>query len=314
MFMSAVPATLIALLHGPDQPGLVARVAGWIFERGGNILHADQHRDMEAGIFFQRVEWQPSFAKASAVAKTLTDKSGTALVSGTNDRPGDLVAAETEFTTFAQASLGMNVRILSSADRPRVAVFVSKSDHCFHDLILRWKAGDFACDIVSIVSNHTELAGAARGYGLPFVHIPVATDAKEAAEAKQLALLKQLRAELVVLARYMQVLSADFLEQFAAPVINIHHSFLPAFAGGRPYHQAHARGVKLIGATAHYATRDLDEGPIIHQDVARVTHRHGVEDLVRKGRDLERLVLAQAVRWHLEGRVLVYGNKTVVFD
>lgn len=304
LFMSAVPATLIALLHGPDQPGLVARVAGWIFERGGNILHADQHRDPEAGIFFQRVEWQPSFARAPE---------GSALGCGAA-RPFDLAAAEAEFAEFARTSLGMNVRMLSSADRSRVAVFVSKADHCFHHLVLGWKAGDFACDLVAIVSNHTDLAEPARGYGLPFVHIPVTTATREAAEGQQLALLKELRAELVVLARYMQVLSATFLEKFAAPVINIHHSFLPAFAGGRPYHQAHERGVKLIGATAHYATRDLDEGPIIHQDVARVTHRHGVEDLVRKGRDLERLVLAQAVRWHLEGRVLVYGNKTVVFD
>jgi formyltetrahydrofolate deformylase len=292
-FMSASSPTLIALLHGPDQPGLVARVAGWIFERGGNILHADQHRDMEAGVFFQRVEWEPAMAGAGENA---------------------LAVAEADFTAFARSKLGMHVRVLSSADRPRVAVFVSKADHCFHDLVLRWKSGDYACDLVGVVSNHTELAEAARGYGLPFVHIPVTSANKVAAEAKQLALLKELRAELVILARYMQVLSADFLAAFGAPVINIHHSFLPAFAGGRPYHQAHARGVKLIGATAHYATRDLDEGPIIHQDVARVTHRHDVEDLVRKGRDLERLVLAQAVRWHLEGRVLVYGNKTVVFD
>jgi formyltetrahydrofolate deformylase len=297
--MSAVPATLIALLHGPDQPGLVARVAGWIFERGGNILHADQHRYMEVGIFFQRVEWQPAFA---------SDAGDPAV------RPVDLAAAEAEFTEFARSSLRMNVRILSSIDRPKVAVFVSKADHCFHDLILRWKAGDFACDIVTIVSNHADLADAARGYGLPYVHIPVESNARTVSESKQLELLQALQVDLVVLARYMQVLSADFLDRFGAPVINIHHSFLPAFAGGRPYHQAHARGVKLIGATAHYATRDLDEGPIIHQDVARVTHRHGVEDLVRRGRDLERLVLAQAVRWHLEGRVLVYGNKTVVFD
>lgn len=286
---------LIALLHGPDQPGLVARVAGWIFERGGNILHADQHRDMEAGIFFQRVEWEPSA------------KSG---------EPGlaEVAAAEAEFCEFARAKLKMNVRMLSSLDRPRVAVFVSKADHCFHDLILRWKAGDYRCDLVAVVSNHPDLGDAARAYGLPFRHVAVTADNKSAAEAQHLALLREWRADLVVLARYMQVLSADFLEKFGAPVINIHHSFLPAFAGGRPYHQAHARGVKLIGATAHYATRDLDEGPIIHQDVARVTHRHGVDDLVRKGRDLEKLVLAQAVRWHLDGRVLVYGNKTVVFD
>lgn len=281
------PATLIALLHGPDQPGLVARVAGWIFARGGNILHADQHRDQEAGVFFQRVEWVPA--------------------------TGPDAAAAAEFTAFA-ASLGMQSRLVSTARRQRVVLFVSKADHCFHDLILRWRAGDLPGDLVSVVGNHPDLAAAAAGYGLPFHHVPVAPATKAAAEARQLELLHAAGADLVVLARYMQVLSADFLARCGVPVINIHHSFLPAFAGGRPYHQAHVRGVKLIGATAHYATRDLDEGPIIHQDVARVTHRHDVDDLVRRGRDLERLVLAQAVRWHLEGRVLAYGNKTVVFD
>ena len=281
--------TLIALLHGPDQPGLVARVSGWIFARGGNILHADQHRDREAGIFFQRIEWVPT-GSAGVAEREAAD-----------------------FLAFA-ASLGMQAKVILSSCRARIAVFVSKADHCFHDLILRWKAGDFSGDIVAIAGNHTDLAEAARGYGVPFHHIPVTADTKPQAEARQLALLNDLGADLVVLARYMQVLSADLLEKIGRPVINIHHSFLPAFAGGKPYHQAHARGVKLIGATAHYATRDLDEGPIIHQDVAQVTHRHGVEDLVRKGRDLEKTVLAQAVRWHLEGRVLVYGNKTVVFD
>lgn len=283
----STPATLVALLHGPDQPGLVARVAGWIFERGGNILHADQHRDMEAGVFFQRIEWQPA--------------------------GGDAPADAEGFRAFA-ASLGMQAQLTTSTRRSRVAVFVSKADHCFHDLALRWRAGEFAGELVGVISNHTALAEAARGYGLPFHHIAVTADTKAAAEALQLALLDELKADLVVLARYMQVLSGDFLTQFARPVINIHHSFLPAFAGGRPYHQAHARGVKLIGATAHYATRDLDEGPIIHQDVTRVTHRHDVDDLVRIGRDLEKRVLAQAVRWHLDARVLAYGNKTVVFD
>jgi formyltetrahydrofolate deformylase len=283
----STPATLTALLHGPDQPGLVARVAGWIFERGGNILHADQHRDMEEGIFFQRIEWVPA---DGAQARNVAD-----------------------FVAFA-ASLGMRARVTDSAKRPRVAIFVSKADHCFHDLALRWRAGEFAGEIVAVISNHPDLAAVAKGYKLPFHCIPVNATGKAASEARQLALLRKLKVELVILARYMQVLSADFLEKFGRPVINIHHSFLPAFAGGRPYHQAHARGVKLIGATAHYATADLDEGPIIHQDVARVTHRHGVEDLVHKGRDLEKLVLAQAVRWHLEARVLVYGRKTVVFD
>lgn len=311
--MSTAHATLIALLHGPDQPGLVARVAGWIFERGGNILHADQHRDREAGVFFQRVEWEPAFG--SSPADTASPSAAIRAMADASQRlPRDMAAAAAEFTGFAQGSLGMQVRLQSSADRPRVAIFVSKADHCFHDLILRWKAGDYACDIVAIVSNHVDLQGEAQKYGLPYYHVPVTAATKEAAETRQLQLLRELQVDLVVLARYMQVLSAQLLERFDRPVINIHHSFLPAFAGGRPYHQAHARGVKLIGATAHYATRDLDEGPIIHQDVARVTHRHGVEDLVRRGRDLERLVLAQAVRWHLEGRVLVYGNKTVVFD
>lgn len=282
-------ATLIALLHGPDQPGLVARVSGWIFARGGNILHADQHHDREAGVFFQRIEWIPTGAEGVAARDA-----------------GDFLA-------FA-ASLGMKARVAVSTHRPRIALFVSKSDHCFHDIALRWKTGEFACDIVAVVSNHADLAAAAQGYGLAFHHLPVSAETRQRTESRQLALLTELRVELVVLARYMQVLSGEFLTKLGAPVINIHHSFLPAFAGGRPYHQAHARGVKLIGATAHYATRDLDEGPIIHQDVARVTHRHGVDELVRKGRDLEKMVLAQAVRWHFESRVLVYGNKTVVFD
>ncbi|PTY06431.1 formyltetrahydrofolate deformylase [Opitutaceae bacterium EW11] len=284
---TAASTTLVALLHGPDRPGLVARVAGWIFERGGNILHADQHRDMEAGVFFQRVEWVPAGEDASTEARAFL-----------------------EFST----SLGMSARVASSEHRARVAIFVSKFDHCFHDLVLRWKAGEYACDIALVLSNHPDLMPVAVNYGLPFELVPVTAATKQAAEAQHLTLLKRERIDLVILARYMQVLSGEFLERFGRPVINIHHSFLPAFAGGRPYQQAHARGVKLIGATAHYATAVLDDGPIIQQDVARVTHRHSVEDLVRKGRDLEKLVLAQAVRWHLENRVLVYGKKTVVFD
>lgn len=280
-------STLVALLHGPDQPGLVARVAGWIFERGGNILHADQHRDMQQGVFFQRVEWVPALGGAHGGAE--------------------------EFCAFA-AQLGMAVKVASSSQRPKVAIFVSKLDHCFHDLVLRWKSGDYTCELAAVVSNHTDLAEVVRGYGLAFHHIPVSAATKAEAEARQLELLRKEGIELVILARYMQVLSGDFLKGFGRPVINIHHSFLPAFAGGRPYHQAHERGVKLIGATAHYATAILDDGPIIQQDVARVTHRHDVNDLVRRGRDLEKMVLAQAVRWHLENRVLVYGTKTVVFD
>ncbi len=286
---SAAAPSLVALLHGPDQRGLVARVAGWIFARGGNILHADQHRDDEKGVFFQRIEWVPSGGAETADAETR------------------------QFEAFA-ATLGMTARVASSARRPRGALFVSRADHCFHDLVLRGRAGEFAGDFVCVISNHRDLAAAARGYGLRFHHVPVTAATKASAEARQLRILRAARVDFAILARYMQVLSAEFLAEFGRPVINIHHSFLPAFAGGKPYHQAHERGVKLIGATAHYATARLDDGPIIQQDVARVTHRHSVEDLVRKGRDLEKLVLAQAVRWHLENRVLVYGRKTVVFD
>jgi len=283
----STPATLVALLHGPDQPGLVAKTSGWIYARQGNILHADQHRDMEAGEFFQRIEWVPAGS--------------------------DAAAAVAEFSAFA-AELGMAAQVARSDHRPKGVLFVSKEDHCFHDLALRWQAGEFGGDFTAVVSNHTVLEGAAKHYGLPFYHVPVTAATKAEAEARQLEILRSVGAEFAVLARYMQVLSADFLQRFGRPVINIHHSFLPAFAGGKPYHQAHERGVKLIGATAHYATAVLDDGPIIQQDVARVTHRHGVEDLVRKGRDLEKVVLAQAVRWHLENRILIYGNKTVVFD
>jgi formyltetrahydrofolate deformylase len=281
------PATLVALLHGPDQPGLVAKTAGWIFARQGNILHADQHRDMEAGEFFQRIEWV--------------------------DAKGDTANEIGEFKAFA-ASLSMAARVAHSGHRPKGAIFVSREDHCFHDLALRGRAGEFAGDFTCVISNHPDLADTARHYGLAFHHVPVTAATKPAAEARQLEILRTAGVEFAVLARYMQVLSPDFLQKFGAPVINIHHSFLPAFAGGKPYHQAHERGVKLIGATAHYATAVLDDGPIIQQDVVRVTHRHGVDDLIRKGRDLEKSVLAQAVRWHLENRILVYGNKTVVFD
>ena len=283
---SPASPTLTALLHGPDRRGLVAQVASWISLRNGNILHADQHRDEEAGVFFQRVEWVPE---------------------------GDAAMEEREFAAFG-ASIGMHTDVRNSAVRPRLVLFVSKFDHCFHDLLLRGRAGDFRGDFAAVISNHTDLEGATKGYGLPFFHVPMTAATKDAAEARQSEICRQVGAGLVILARYMQVLSPALLAGVGCPVINIHHSFLPAFAGGKPYHQAHERGVKLIGATAHYATAVLDDGPIIHQDVARVTHRHGVDDLVRKGRDLERLVLAQAVRWHLEHRVLVYGRKTVVFD
>jgi formyltetrahydrofolate deformylase len=283
------PLALTALLSGPDQPGLVARSAGWIFERKGNILHADQHRDDTENVFFQRLEWTPAPG-------------------------GDPAVLGASFRSFAADQLGMHGRVALSTDQLRVALFVSKADHCFHDLILRFLAGEMRGKLVCVISNHPNLAEATKHYGLPFYHVPMTPETKPAAEARQLEILRVHCVALIVLARYMQILSGDFIASAGVPIINIHHSFLPAFAGGKPYHQAHARGVKVIGATAHYATANLDEGPIIAQDVTQISHRHNVQDIIRRGGDLEKTVLAQAVRWHLDNRVLVYRNKTVVFD
>jgi formyltetrahydrofolate deformylase len=279
---------LIALLSGPDQKGLVAKVASWIYEREGNIIHADQHRDHEEGVFFQRVEW--AFE---------------------GNRSAKVEAAA--FRDFGD-SIGMRTNVAIPGTKPKVALFVSKANHCFHDLVLRWKAGDFPCNISLVISNHETLKSSAEWYGIPFEYVPVTKESKPEAEARQLSLMRSYDIDLVIMARYMQVLSAIFLDTWGKPVINIHHSFLPAFAGAKPYHQAHKKGVKLIGATAHYATAELDQGPIIHQAVAQITHRNSVQDLIHKGRDLEKMTLAQAVSWHLENRILVYENKTVVFD
>ena len=281
--------SIITLLHGPDQPGIVARVAGWIHQHVGNVLHADQHLDRQENIFFQRVEWNPQISR-------------------------DLRSEADAFSSFARQDLGMNVRIALSEDRPKIALMVSRADHCFHDLVLRVRSGEWNATITGILSNHQEMRSASEGYGLDYLYLPVTQDSKKAVEEEQLAWLKSQGVELVILARYMQVLSSDFLDRVGCPVINIHHSFLPSFAGAKPYHQAYRRGVKLIGATAHYVTEDLDEGPIIEQDVTRVSHRHGPGELIEKGRDLEKLVLSRAVRRHLQNRVLDYGNKTVVFD
>ena len=281
--------SIIALLYGPDQPGLVAKVAGWIHQRGGNVLHADQHLDRQENVFFQRVEWEPS---------------------GTQS-PEDESAL---FRDMVSIELGMDVRMALSDDRPKVAIMVSTADHCFHDLVLRVRAGEWNAEFAGVLSNHESLREVSDSYGLPFRCLTVTKDEQPDAERAQVEWLRKEGVELLILARYMQVLSKEFLEQVGCPVINIHHSFLPSFAGAKPYHQAYKRGVKLIGATAHYVTEDLDEGPIIGQDVARVSHRNGPKDLIEKGRDLEKLVLSTAVRRHLQNRVLVYQNKTVVFD
>ncbi|MBD2091028.1 formyltetrahydrofolate deformylase [Microcoleus sp. FACHB-1515] len=291
--MTSPTATL--LISCPDQKGLVAKLANFIYSNGGNIIHADQHTDFTAGLFLSRIEWQ---------------------LDGFN-LPQDVIAPA--FNAIAQP-LGASWQIHfsgpqsgSGTDRlPRIAIWVSRQDHCLFDLLWRARSGEFQAEIGVIMSNHPQMEAIAQQFGIDYHHIPIAPETKAEQEAKQLELLQKYRIDLVVLAKYMQILSPSFIEQFPS-VINIHHSFLPAFAGANPYQRAHDRGVKIIGATAHYVTQDLDEGPIIEQDVVRVSHRDAVADLIRKGKDLERIVLARAVRLHLQHRVLVYGNRTVVF-
>lgn len=273
----------------PDRKGLVAALAQVLYGHGANILDADQHTDPVAGQFFQRIKFDMS--------ELHTDRR----------------SLETAVAEVAER-FSMSWRLSDRLQRYKMAIFVSKYDHCLYDLLLRQKSGELATDIALIISNHPDLEPVARQFDIPFHHLPITKDTKAEQEAAALALLARADVDLVVLARYMQILSDDFLKAFTGQVINIHHSFLPAFMGSKPYHRAFQRGVKLIGATAHYATAELDEGPIIEQDVVRCSHRDSVEDLVRKGRDLEKVVLARAVRWHLDDRVLVYDNKTVVFS
>ena len=281
--------TAVLLLACPDQKGLVAAVSDFVYRHHGNIVHADQHTDREAGLFVQRVEWE---------------------LGGFALPPDDIAAA---FEPLAERfSMRWTLHLTTRA--PRVALLVSKMPHCLYDLLARWRMGELPCDIALIASNHDDARSTAEERGIPFHHLPVDAATRAAQEARLAAVIDEAGAELIVMARYMQILSADFVTRYPGRIINIHHSFLPAFAGARPYHQAHERGVKIIGATAHYATADLDQGPIIEQDVARVSHRDSVADLVRKGRDLEKVVLARAVALHLRHRVVVLGNKTVVFD
>jgi formyltetrahydrofolate deformylase len=290
----------VLLIDCPDRKGLVARVAGLLYERGANILHADQHQDHDLGLFFMRVEWAldgPADGEAADGVHAAFDLEG----------------FKAAFAPLA-AELGMRWRLSASARRPRMALFCSQYLHCMADLLHRWRTGELGCEIPVIVSNHRDVERLAVFYGIPFEHVPVTAATRGEAEARQLELLARHEVELVVLARYMQILSPEFVGRYRAAIINVHHSFLPAFTGARPYHAAHARGVKLIGATSHYVTEVLDDGPIIEQDVARISHRDQVEDLVARGRDLERMVLSRAVRWHLDRRILCYGNKTVVFD
>ncbi len=285
---SPIPETAILLMSCPDQRGLVAKVARFLYENGANIIHADHHVDPEASIFFMRVEWE--------VTQFVLPK----------EEFGP------RFNTLVEP-LGMEWSLHYSSQVQRLAVLVSRQDHCLMDLLWRYRAGELQCEIPLLISNHMEYGLLAREYGMDFRYIPVTADTKDSQEDMEIHLLKEYKIDLVVLARYMQILSPKFVRAFPRRIINIHHSFLPAFVGGNPYRKAYERGVKLVGATSHYVTEDLDQGPIIEQDVVRVSHRDTLDDLIRKGRDLERQVLARAVRAHLLHNVLCYANKTVVF-
>ena len=276
------------LLSAPDRPGLVAAIAEFIFHNGGDVTQADQHNDEEEGMFFQRVEFRTDSFKLSR-----------------EDLP--------EALAEVAGPLQMKWTVRYSDEQRRVAVLVSRQSHCLVDLLGRWHAHELPGQPVLVASNHPDHADLVGRFGIAYHHLPVNPETRPAQEAALLDLLSRAGVELVVLARYMQILSATVIDRYPDRVINIHHSFLPAFSGGKPYHQAYAQGVKLIGATAHYATATLDQGPIIDQDTARVTHRDGVADLARTGRDLETVVLARAVRLHLTDRVLVHGHKTIVF-
>ncbi len=317
--------TAILLISCPDRKGLVAAIADFIFRNNGNILHADQHQDNQLGLFLTRVEWDlegfaiPVWKRATSPANVARPPSAGPEPAPVG-APGDMRDTAVDLNAFEQAfapiasRFEMQWRLALSRQRPRVAIFVSKQDHCLVDLLYRHKSGELACEIPLILSNHDAARPLAQFHGIAYHQIPVDKNHKAEAEARELALLREARIDLIVLARYMQVLSNQFVELYPQRIINIHHSFLPAFIGPKPYHQAFERGVKLIGATSHYVTEVLDEGPIIEQDVARISHRDTVEDLIQKGRDLEKVVLSRAVRWHIESRILLYANKTVVFD
>jgi formyltetrahydrofolate deformylase len=279
----------ILLVQCPDRKGLDATIAEFIYRYDGNILHFEQHQEGEERYYLARVEWSLDGFRLHL-----------------NDFDGAFGPVAHKF--------GMNWCLRLSDYRPRVAIFVSKYDHCLVDLLYRQRSGELACDFPLIVSNHTDCKRHADFYGVPFQVIPVSKENKTQAEVQQMRLLAEKKIDVVVLARYMQVLSAEFVQQYPQPIINIHHSFLPAFVGAKPYHQAYQRGVKLTGATAHYVTEVLDDGPIIEQGVVRISHRDSLEDLVEKGRDVEKMVLSRAVRWHIENRILLYKNKTIIFE
>lgn len=282
--------TAIIRIHCPDQRGIVARVTDFIHRNNGNIVALDQHTDRDEGRFFMRVEWELQNFELER----------------------DQIEPAFEFAIATPCKMKWKLHF---SDRiPRMALFVSKMSHCLYDLLARYQSGEMRVEIPLIISNHKDMEGVAANFGIPYFHLPITAETKAAQEAKELELLKEHRVDFIVLARYMQILSQSFVDHFPERVINIHHSFLPAFIGAKPYHAAHARGVKIIGATSHYVTTDLDAGPIIEQDVARISHHDNVERLIQKGRDIEKIVLSRAVMAHIDRKTLVYKNKTVVFQ
>ena len=281
--------TAILLVDCPDRKGIVAAISDFLYSHNANILHADQHQDADRSLFLTRIEWDLADFKLEV-----------------SDFKNKFAAIAKRFE--------MRWRLELSATCRRMAIFVSQYDHCLADLLYRHASGELACDIPLIVGNHREGERLAAFHKVPFHFVPIGADKKAVAEQEQLRLLQDYKVDFVVLARYMQILSPGFVNRYPCRIINVHHSFLPAFSGARPYHRAFERGVKLIGATSHYVTETLDDGPIIEQDVVRISHRDQLEDLVQKGRDLEKAVLSRAVRWHIDHRILVYAKKTVVFD
>ncbi len=282
--------TAILLMHCPDREGIIAIASAFINKRGGNVINLDQHVDREEGVFFMRLEWD--------------------LENFTVPREDIRPMIERIFTK----KYGVSFELYFSDVKPRMAIFVSKMSHCLYDLLSRHTAGELSVDIPLIVSNHPDMELAAKRFDIPYYHIPITKETKVEQEAKTLALLEEHRIDFVVLARYMQIISEEFITHYPNNIINIHHSFLPAFVGAKPYHAAHARGVKLIGATSHYVTSDLDAGPIIEQNITRISHRDTVTSIVAKGRDLEKIVLSQAVERHINRMILSYKNKTIIFS
>jgi formyltetrahydrofolate deformylase len=282
--------TAILLIHCPDKEGIVAAVTDFLFRNHGNVVELEQHVDKDSKAFFMRVEWQ---LENFTIEKSKID-----------DYFGTLVGRKFE----------MSWTLHFSDKNPRMAIFVSKASHCLYDILSRYQSKEWAVEIPLIISNHQNLAYIAERFDIPFYHVPITKETKAEQEAKHLELLAEHDIDFIVLARYMQIISDDFITHFPNRIINIHHSFLPAFIGAKPYHQAFERGVKIIGATSHYVTQELDAGPIIAQDVAKITHKESVQELITKGKDLEKLVLSTGIALHLQHKVLSYGNKTVIFN